>query len=48
MADITDSALAAWERGRHQARAAAIDALVLGVSTRRSVLRSDLGDASQP
>jgi AcrR family transcriptional regulator len=29
------------------ARAAAIDAFVLGVSTRRRVLRSDLGDASQ-
>jgi AcrR family transcriptional regulator len=29
------------------ARAAAIDALVLGVSTRRRVLRSDLGDGGQ-
>ena len=41
---LRDSGLADEEA---DARAAAIDAFVLGVSTRRRVLRSDLGDASQ-
>ena len=41
---LRDSGLADEEA---DARAAAIDAFVLGVSTRRRVLRSDLGDAGQ-
>lgn len=41
---LRDSGLADEEAG---ARAAAIDAFVLGVSTRRRVLRSDLGDGGQ-
>jgi hypothetical protein len=41
---LRDSGLADEEA---DARAAAIDALVLGVSTRRRVLRSDLADPAQ-
>jgi len=41
---LRDSGLADEEA---DARAAAIDAFVLGVSTRRRVLRSDLGDGGQ-
>ena len=40
--------LAAYGLSEHEAaaRAAAVDALVLGVSTRRRILRDDLGDAA--